>query len=111
MRNIVDTMSGPDAITQLRGCGGVTKDKTWLQIISDVTNKPIVLTKNSRNAGVLGCSIISAVGSGNFVGFDEACEEMVKKTDAIHPDPARYVCYEEPYRKYLDLYRNLKNLF
>ena len=38
----------------------------WLQIIADVTGKPIVLTEQSGNAGVLGCAVIAAVGSGEY---------------------------------------------
>jgi sugar (pentulose or hexulose) kinase len=112
MRSILDTMeNGQDAISKLSGCGGVTNNKVWLQIISDVINKPTVLTKNSGNAGVSGCAIIAAVGSGCFANFQEACDNMVNVTEVITPDEERHELYEEPYGKYLDIYRNLKSLF
>jgi ribulose kinase len=64
-KNVLDTIeNGISCINEIRGCGGVIRNDTWLKIIADVTNKPIVLTKYSSSAGVLGCAIIAAVGSG-----------------------------------------------
>jgi ribulose kinase len=112
MRGILDAMeNGRDAINKLSACGGVTNNKVWMQIISDVVNKPAVLTENSGNAGVLGCAIIAAVGGGRFANFREACGAMVNVTEVITPDEKRHEQYEKPYGKYLDLYRNLKSLF
>ncbi|MDR1481171.1 MAG: hypothetical protein LBI74_00925 [Synergistaceae bacterium] len=112
MRNILEAMeSGGDAINQLSGCGGVTRNRVWLQIISDVVNKPTVLTKNSGDAGVLGCAVIAAVGSGYFPDFGRACDNMVRMTEVITPDRERHAQYEESYGRYLDLYENLKDLY
>jgi ribulokinase len=112
MRSILDAMeNGQDVISKLSACGGVTNNKVWLRIISDVINKPTVLTENSGNAGVLGGAIIAAVGSGRFANFQDACDSMVNVTEVITPDEKSRERYEAPYGKYLDLYRNLKGLF
>ena len=79
MRNILDTLeNGGVQVTSIKGCGGVTNNKIWLQIISDVVNKPIFLTKNSSSTSILGCAILAAVGSGCFNNFETACDSMVK---------------------------------
>lgn len=108
-RNILDRMENDrDAITRLRSCGGVTFNRIWLQIIADVTGKPIMLTAQSGNAGILGCSIIAAVGCGHFDSFKQACDSMVHVTEIIQPNKQRHKQYNKIYREYLELYRNLK---
>jgi sugar (pentulose or hexulose) kinase len=112
MRNIIDTLeNGGVEVTCVRGCGGVTKDKTWLQIISDVVNKPILLTENSSSSSILGCAILAAVGSGCYNNFETACDSMVKIECVINPDENRHEQYSVSYKKYLALYKNIKDLF
>lgn len=108
-RNILETMENDrDSIHEIRGCGGVAHNPIWMQIIADVTGKPIVLTEQSSNAGVLGCAVISAVGSGQYETFEQACQKMVHITKVIKPNMAKYKKYGKVYQKYLELYRNLK---
>ena len=112
MRNILTVMEeNQKPITVLRGCGGITKDKAWRKIIADVTGKPIVITANSTNAGILGAAIIAAVGSGCYKDFQSACDGMTETIDVIEPDMAEYEAYEPYYKKYLGLYENVKPLF
>jgi FGGY-family pentulose kinase len=111
MRNILDSMEkGAETIKQLRGCGGVTHNELWLRIISDVTGKPIVLTENSGNAGILGSAIIAAVGAGYYTSFEEACDAMTKVTTVVNPDLAGYKEYSVFYERYLALYQSTKKL-
>ncbi len=110
-RNIVESMeSEENKINRLRGCGGVVFNPLWLQIIADVTGKPIVLTEQSGNAGVLGCAVIAAVGSGEYESFPQACEHMVHVTKVVEPDAQAHEAYTGNYRKYLDLYECTKHL-
>ncbi len=108
-RNIVDSMERCGVtINTIMGCGGVTKNAEWLQIISDVTGKPIVLTEQSSNAGIFGCAIIAAVGEGAFENFAQAAHSMVRVTQRIEPDPKNREVYEEAFEKYIALYRSLR---
>ncbi|MDR1954102.1 MAG: carbohydrate kinase [Clostridiales Family XIII bacterium] len=109
--NILELMErGGNKITMLRGCGGVTLNRLWLQIISDVTGKPITLTEQSGNAGMLGCAICVAVGSGHFSGFKQAADSMVRVTEVIEPNMDDHGLYRENFKKYLAVYQNLKNV-
>lgn len=108
-RNIIDTITANAVeVNNIMVCGGVTKNPEWLQIISDVTNKPITLTKNSSDGGILGCAIVGAVGSGQYVDFSEAVGAMVKKTECVSPSAKAHYEYLAYYNKYLALYRALK---
>ena len=111
MRNILETMqTGEVKIDMIRGCGGVTLNSLWMQIISDVTGKPILLTEQSFYAGVLGCAIIAAVGSKRYKTFNEAIGNMVHVTKTIYPSVDNFQTYDRVYKKYLELYKNLKNM-
>ena len=72
--------------------------------------KPIVLTEQSGNAGVLGCAVIAAVGCGAYKSFPEATNQMVHITETVEPSEESSSVYEEAYQKYLLLYQSLKNL-
>ena len=78
-------------------------------MIADVTKKPSLLTEQSGNAGVLGCAMIAAVGSGTYAGFSTAAEHMVHETGRVEPS-AQMGYYDAVVRKYLKLYENLRGL-
>lgn len=107
-RNIIDNQisQGYD-VNLIVGCGGVTKDKVWMQIISDVTGKRIVVNENSQ-AGVLGDCVLAATGVGKYRNFEEAAEQMVHVKDSYIPDESAHKAYEKPYHEYLGLYQDLK---
>lgn len=110
-RNIIGGMERSGLrIHALMGCGGVTFNEVWLQIISDVSGKPIILTQQSGNAGVLGCAIIAAVGSGVHPGFASAAKQMVHVTRQVQPSAVLHEEYQPVFEKYLKLYQNLKDL-
>ena len=97
------------SIDVIVACGGVTKDRGWLQIISDVTGKPIVVTKESQ-AGVLGCCVVAAAGGRHYDTFEEAADVMVVEDSTIFPDMDAHWQYEEIFKKYLGLYKNLRTM-
>ena len=110
-RNILDSMSGKDTeINEIRACGGVVNNPLWLQIIADVTRRPVVLTEQSGMAGVLGCAVIAAVGVGHCAGFGEACGKMVHTTRVIEPNESNSKLYDAPYNDYHLLYDSLKQM-
>lgn len=111
MRNVLDSMeAGAASIKQWRGCGGGTQNKLWLRIIADVTGRPIALTRDSGNAGILGAAICAATGSGACKHFEAACAAMTKVTGLVEPDMAGHEAYEVYYRNYLRLYQSTKAL-
>lgn len=111
MRNVIENMSTEELrIKNIMACGGVTRNPLWLQIISDVCGKSINLTTGSSDAGILGCGIISAVGSGVYQHLKEATDNMVHRNTVIKPDEKAHCIYDRFYNDYLDLYSRLKGL-
>lgn len=95
-------------VDMITACGGVTKDAKWMQMISDVTGKPITVNRNSQ-AGALGCCVVSASRGRCYGSFQEAAEQMVIPAKIIRPDMEKHQAYLPYFRKYLELYENLKD--
>ncbi len=109
MRNVIENMSADQLnIHNIMVCGGVTRNPLWMQIISDVCGKPINLTTKSSDAGILGCCVIAAVGSGIYSHFEEATQAMVHMNSVINPDMKVHEEYRAFYENYISLYQSLK---
>ena len=96
-------------VASITACGGVTKDRRWLQMISDVTGKPIIVNENIQ-AGVLGCCVVAASKGRFYNDFQSAAEHMVKPKFIVEPDMKNHEEYQPYFHKYLELYESLKDL-
>ncbi len=108
-RNIIDNQirQGYD-VDLIVGCGGVTKDPVWMQMIADITDKTIAVNEENE-AGVLGGCVLAASNGRCYGSFQEAADTMVRIQKQYVPDKGRHEQYEKPYRKYLELYRRLQD--
>lgn len=108
-RNIVENQikQGFD-VNFIVGCGGVTKDKVWMQMISDVLGKPIAVNEEEQ-AGVMGCCLLAASGGRCYKTIKSAADAMIRFKEKYEPDMEIYEKYKKPYQRYLKLYQNLKN--
>ncbi|MDD4691700.1 MAG: FGGY-family carbohydrate kinase [Eubacterium aggregans] len=108
-KNIIDNFESQGCpINSIVGCGGVTKDATWMQIIADATGKPIIVTVDP-SAGGLGCCIVASVGSGAYDNFEEATKGMVKEAYCVEPNPDHYDKYQKVFNTYVEIYDQLKD--
>lgn len=96
-------------VNELIGCGGVTKNRLWMQIISDVTGKPIIVNKELQS-GVLGCAIVAAAGSDYNGDFKKVADAMVHPDVRVEPDMEIHKKYEPVFGKYLEVYSNLAEM-
>ncbi len=103
-RNILDAFSnGGYHVDSMAVCGGVTKNPFWLQIIADICQTPIVLTKDP-DAVLLGGAITASVGAGIYGDFKTAADVMVRKLDVVTPDTGMASVYDESHRYYLETF-------
>ena len=109
-RNIIDNqiLQGYD-VDLVVGCGGVTKDIQWMQMIADITGKQIAVNEVSQ-AGVMGCCVLAASGGRCYADVQQAADAMVRVKTTYIPDMEKHAVYEEPYQRYLELYQNLKTM-
>lgn len=96
-------------VDSLTVCGGVTRDRGWIQMISDVTGKKIIINRNSQ-AGVLGCCVAAASKGRHYESFQAAADRMVVPEIVVEPDMEKHSLYQKPFQKYLKLYKCLKEM-
>ncbi|MHA2140188.1 MAG: FGGY-family carbohydrate kinase [Candidatus Thorarchaeota archaeon] len=88
--------------SELRIDGGGANSPLWRQIISDCTNKTVVLPR-ARDSTVIGAAMIAAVGSGVYGSFDEAIDNMYHIEERRQPIPENVPVYEERYKVFNNL--------
>jgi xylulokinase len=93
-------------IDEFNGIGGGCNSKVWVQIISDVTGRPVRVVKNHLEAGATGAAFAVAVGLGYYSSMDEV-DDLVKIRREVYPDESRWNRYDALYREYRDLYEVL----
>ncbi len=84
--------------------GGGAQSDRWLQIIADVTGKPVYRTAVA-DAAALGAGILAAVGVGLFPDVRAAAQAMTRITpQSFVPDERRHTFYSQ---LYAEVYRAL----
>jgi xylulokinase len=84
--------------------GGGSRSALWLQIIADVTGKPVLRCAGSE-ASALGAAMLAAAGVGLYAGPREAAVAMSRtEPDLVLPDTGRHEVYS---RLYEEVYRGL----
>ncbi len=89
--------------------GGATHSELWLQIHSDVSNLPLILTKNP-DAPLLGCAILAAVGAEIYEDIPTAVEKMVQFDRVIEPNSQVNTEYQPFYEAYKASFVGLRNI-
>ena len=94
--------TAPEPLRELRASGGGTNSALWKQIIADVLDVPISLTRSAEGVAS-GAAILAAVAAGWYATVEEACDAMVEVTDTTAPGPYAGA-YEKAYAVYRGLY-------
>ena len=97
-------------IDGFNGIGGGCNSAIWMQIISDITGKPLSKVKNHLEAGAAGAALTVAVGLGIYSSVEEI-DDLIKIDRVIQPDANRQKRYEALYREYRELYTALVPIY
>ena len=97
------------AIPEIRSTGGGAKSRLWNAIKANVCNRPVVTLANEET-GLLGNAILAGVACGLFASIEAGCKAMVAVKEIIQPD-GDADAYQEPYRRFCDLDRQLSDYF
>jgi xylulokinase len=90
--------------------GGGARHPLWTQLLADIFNQPIYLTK-TREPSALGAAIMAGVGSGVYADAATACRKTVRWSDElIQPNPEMAERYQWAYSTFKDLYPILGKL-
>ncbi len=83
--------------------GGGCNSPVWVQIISDVTGRPLRVVRNHLEAGAMGAALAVAVGLGIHPSMD-AVDDLIKIRREVEPDSRRWARYDALYHEYRELY-------
>ena len=98
-------------IAEFVAIGGGAASDLWLQIIADVTGKP-VLRSATVEASSLGAAMCAAAGAGWFSNPASAARAMCGKiARRFEPDPANHARYFELAAVYRTIYPQLRETF
>ncbi len=93
-------------VRELIAIGGGTANVLWLNILADITGKPILLP-SSTEASALGAGTAAAVAAELHSDFRTAADAMTAIRKTITPNPARQKTYRSLLETYKTLYPNL----
>lgn len=85
--------------------GGAAKSRLWAQILADVLQKPVQLTKETE-ATCLGAAIHAAAGLGIYGSIEQGIGNLISSADLIEPNVKNRDVYMNEFRRWRELYKN-----
>lgn len=86
-------------------CGGLSKNKLFVQTQTDVANIPVVCPEESE-AVILGSSILAASAANYFGDMDTAIRKMGGSGNVIRPDERMLDFHNKKYQVFLKMYHD-----
>ena len=97
--------------TEIRLGGGGSQSSEICQITADMFGVPAVRTQTHEVAGI-GSALTTFVGLGEFSGFEQAVDAMVRVQDTFKPDPAKQEKYRRLYENvFKKIYSRMEDLY
>lgn len=110
LKVILDIFDKANPIDEISIIGGGAKGKVWLQILSDIWQKPLLVPEYIEEATSMGAAICGGVGIGAFENF-----RVINKFNAIKskvtPNPENKELYSKLYSTFNDSYLALEEVF
>ena len=97
-------------VTESCVCGGGSKSKIWLKILSNILGIKLMQTENTEGPS-FGAAILAAVAAGEYTDVRSACDKLIKITEQVEPDAELTALYEKRYEEYSKIYPALKSTF
>ena len=97
-------------VEEIHAMGGAARSDLWLQIKSDICDRPIVRMEEEETS-TLGAAILASVQVGDYGSIEEAIGVMVKKGRRFEPSGSNRAVYDRGYELYHELYENLRATF
>jgi xylulokinase len=99
-RDVVELLRGSGYdVEALRVLGGAAASPWWMQLLSDVLQRPLEIPR-CQEAAVLGGAIFAGVATGAYSSVAEAATEMYRTEATFTPRPALAETYAAAYSRY-----------
>jgi ribulokinase len=86
--------------------GGASHSDLWMQIIADITGRPVFTIAEDVEAS-LGAAVLAAYGAG-LIDADTVRRGWVQPVHRASPEPRAHACYSALFAQYVALYPALK---
>jgi xylulokinase len=90
--------------------GGVAKSPLWLSLLADITGRPIRTLETDGIGAPLADAFLVGLTM-RLVNHREQIRQWIRYTEPFLPDPRRHALYNQYYRVYRRLYKDLKDEF
>lgn len=108
-RQNLAVMTEMDAMpSRIVAVGGGARNRTWLQIMSDVSGVPQVLPERTIGASY-GDAFLAGLASGIVPSLDALRTTWVKEREIVEPDPQHADFYAERYAMFVRMYRHTRD--
>lgn len=94
----------------LTAVGGGASSPLWMQILADVLNIPVRVTKEPRHAGAVGTAYAALIGLGVCADYAEAAERVAIAA-TYTPKKENVAVYNRGYAVFRTLYKTLSPVF
>jgi gluconokinase len=89
--------------------GVFTKSDLWLQLVSDVLNKKIIVS-GTADASAIGAALLGLHATGIIKKWSDV-KQLIRQGKIFEPNPAQHSIYQQYFEIYADLYPKLKANF
>ena len=107
-RGLEDFANNGFAVRRLILVGGAAKSRIWCQMISDITETP-VLRLNQTELCAVGAGMIAACGLGWYDGYETAAKTITHVEHVYEPIPENLPYYEKKYTKFRKMRDGMQN--
>jgi sugar (pentulose or hexulose) kinase len=111
MKNDIKTLERLGIIIEkVISVGGGAGSKLWGQIKTDICGINIEIPEYTETA-LLGTAMLTASSMGVYDSIADASSKIMKVKEVFYPDNKNKKIYNENFKKYINIYNNLKDLF
>ncbi|KAG5681738.1 hypothetical protein PVAND_011147 [Polypedilum vanderplanki] len=103
-KHIIESLyqSGRDEFKSILICGGLSKNKLYVQTTADVCKIPVLSSFESESV-LIGSSMLGAKASGIFSSLEESINELKNEAYQIEPDWNSFDYHDRKYRVFLKM--------
>ncbi|XP_029421115.1 FGGY carbohydrate kinase domain-containing protein isoform X2 [Nannospalax galili] len=107
-RFIIEAMEAAGhSLSALFLCGGLSKNHLFVQMHSDITGMPVILSQEVESV-LVGAAILGACASGDFTSVQEAMARMSKVGKVVFPRREDKKYYDKKYQVFLRMVEHQK---
>ena len=111
LRQVLETISELSVpVGNLLAAGNGLESSVWRQIMADVLNRPLSLSREGEQAG-RGAAMIAGIGAGIYRDYSELEKIVTGRREVTNPKPAHRELYDTQYGHFCRLYPLLKPVF